>query len=280
MVAVSGYTGAVYETYVGRNTGTDTAAVPSTAASARYDFVYALVTDPGQTGQPTTGAPIKTQVVTGVASNATKMSDVPALAGQTGIPLARIYRGANSNIVAAGDITDLRQNVASSGGVGKIEMWSTNTTPDGYLLCDGRAVSRTTYSSLYAVIGLSYGSGDGSSTFALPDFRNKFPTMAGAVNQQGGSSSLTIGDHQHYVDGHTHTFTTNPANITFQTNDNTLTGDPQSPHPRVTGISNNGSHQHGGSTDNGGGQNSRMGGGGSYNIVNPWLSIQFIIKAR
>lgn len=45
--------------------------------------------------------------------------------------------------------------------------------PDGWLLCDGSAVSRTTYSFLFATIGTKYGSGDGTTTFNLPDFREK-----------------------------------------------------------------------------------------------------------
>ena len=47
-------------------------------------------------------------------------------------------------------------------------------TPGGWLICDGSAVSRTTYSNLYASIGNAYGSGDGSTTFNLPDMRGRF----------------------------------------------------------------------------------------------------------
>lgn len=47
--------------------------------------------------------------------------------------------------------------------------WYTSTAPTGWLLCDGAAVSRTTYSGLFAVIGTQYGSGDGSSTFNVPN---------------------------------------------------------------------------------------------------------------
>ena len=47
-----------------------------------------------------------------------------------------------------------------------------STAPDGYLICDGSAVSRTTYSALFAVIGTTYGTGDGSTTFNIPDYTN------------------------------------------------------------------------------------------------------------
>lgn len=48
------------------------------------------------------------------------------------------------------------------------------TAPTGYLLCDGSAVSRTTYSNLFAIIGITHGQGDGSTTFNLPDYRGRF----------------------------------------------------------------------------------------------------------
>jgi microcystin-dependent protein len=46
--------------------------------------------------------------------------------------------------------------------------------PSGWLLCDGRAVSRTDYASLFAAIGTAYGTGNGSTTFNIPDFRGRF----------------------------------------------------------------------------------------------------------
>lgn len=49
------------------------------------------------------------------------------------------------------------------------------SAPDGFLLCDGAAVSRTTYADLFAVIGESYGAGDGSNTFNLPDLQGRVP---------------------------------------------------------------------------------------------------------
>ena len=56
---------------------------------------------------------------------------------------------------------------------GAILSYAGNSAPVGFLLCDGRAVSRTTYAALFAVIGTTFGSGDGSSTFNLPDMRGR-----------------------------------------------------------------------------------------------------------
>ena len=49
----------------------------------------------------------------------------------------------------------------------------TSTVPDNFLLCNGALISRTAYATLFAVIGTSYGTGDGSTTFALPDYRDR-----------------------------------------------------------------------------------------------------------
>lgn len=62
------------------------------------------------------------------------------------------------------------------------------TAPDGWTLCDGSAINRATYSALFTVIGTTYGTGDGSSTFNLPDLSNKFiqgDATAGTVKAAG-----------------------------------------------------------------------------------------------
>lgn len=58
--------------------------------------------------------------------------------------------------------------------VGAVVAFAGSTSPTGWLLCDGSAVSRTTYAALYAVIGDTYGNGDGSTTFNLPNLVDKF----------------------------------------------------------------------------------------------------------
>ena len=56
---------------------------------------------------------------------------------------------------------------------GIIVPWSSGSVPTGFLECNGATVSRSTYSDLFAVVGTTYGAGDGSSTFGLPDLQNK-----------------------------------------------------------------------------------------------------------
>jgi microcystin-dependent protein len=92
------------------------------------------------------------------------------------------------------------------------------TPPDGWLLCDGSAVSRETYANLFAVIGETFGPGNGSSTFNLPDKRSRLAVGAGqgsglsnyALAATGGEEShtLTTGEmptHSHSASGHVHT---------------------------------------------------------------------------
>jgi len=81
---------------------------------------------------------------------------------------------------------------------GMIQMCGKSTAPSGYLLCDGSAVSRTTYADLFAVIGETFGPGDGSTTFNLPDFRGIFPRGAG-TNDTLGSVGGSVGDYQDFA---------------------------------------------------------------------------------
>ena len=90
---------------------------------------------------------------------------------------------------------------------GSIIMYGAATAPTGWLLCDGSAVSRTTYADLFAVIGTTFGVGNGSTTFNLPNLRNRFVVGAGASynnNDTGGEAThvLTIEEmpaHSHAI---------------------------------------------------------------------------------
>jgi microcystin-dependent protein len=81
----------------------------------------------------------------------------------------------------------------------------------GWLLADGTAVSRTTYATLYAVVGTTYGAGDGSTTFNLPDMRGRMPIGAGNENVTGNNTARTRGvkGGDTRLQSHTHTGTTN-----------------------------------------------------------------------
>ena len=74
--------------------------------------------------------------------------------------------------------------------IGEIRMTAANTPPSGWLVCDGSAVSRSTYSDLFNSISTTYGIGDGSTTFNLPDLRGRVPLGAG---QGSGLTNRTMG---------------------------------------------------------------------------------------
>lgn len=99
----------------------------------------------------------------------------------------------------------LMQDVAVAPG--NIIFRPVSSIPDGYLMCNGQAVSRTEYANLFAVIGTQFGTGDGSTTFNLPNLREKFLFGGGTgsthpVGETGGSETVTltlaqIPSHQH-----------------------------------------------------------------------------------
>lgn len=108
-----------------------------------------------------------------------------------------------------GTLTDafkvLMQDVAVA--VGTVLFRPIATVPNGYLVCNGQVVSRTLYPNLFAVIGTTFGSGDGVTTFALPSLQGKFllgagPFGAHPVGSTGGSETVTLSVAQ--MPTHTH----------------------------------------------------------------------------
>lgn len=95
---------------------------------------------------------------------------------------------------------------------GSIAMWGTGSAPTGYLLCDGSAVSRSTYAALFALLSTTFGAGNGSTTFNLPDFRGRAPIGAGTgsgltartLAGTTGVESVTLTAAQSGLPAHTH----------------------------------------------------------------------------
>lgn len=75
--------------------------------------------------------------------------------------------------------------------VGAFAAWSVPAVPDGWLLCDGRAVERAVYPALFAIIGITYGAGDGINTFNVPDFRGR--VLVGLDNMGGNAANVISG---------------------------------------------------------------------------------------
>lgn len=132
--------------------------------------------------------------------------------------IGSILNDGSSDIVAApisyGEATS--QDYVD-GQAGDLKDIARTELPDGWLYCDGLAVSRSTYAALFEAIGVTYGVGDGSSTFNIPDFRHRIAVGRNDValpNGVGPFIARSVGDsfgtieslaHSHAVDNHTHT---------------------------------------------------------------------------
>lgn len=119
---------------------------------------------------------------------------------------------------------------------GTIIQSARSTAPTGYLTCDGSAISRTTYSSLFSAIGTAYGAGDGSTTFNIPNLKGRVPvgydpsqTEFDALGETGGEKSVTLTANQ--IPSHTHSGTTGNQS---QNHTHSFSGS----------TSTNGNHQH------------------------------------
>lgn len=94
---------------------------------------------------------------------------------------------------------------------GDLRVSARATPPTGWLVCDGTAVSRSTYSALYAAIGTAYGPGDGATTFSLPDYRGRSIVGVGVhadVNALGRNDGALVANrrprHRHTVNDPSH----------------------------------------------------------------------------
>jgi microcystin-dependent protein len=77
--------------------------------------------------------------------------------------------------------------------VGTILPTGNSVAPTGFLICDGTAVSRTTWADLFAVVGVTFGVGDGSTTFNLPDLRGRSPVGVG-TGDAGGATAWALAE--------------------------------------------------------------------------------------
>jgi microcystin-dependent protein len=120
--------------------------------------------------------------------------------------------GNNTAVEGSGSPSDpykVNVDIGGAGGTripGEIMTYGGASAPAGWLLCNGQAVSRATYASLFGVVGTVYGVGDGSSTFNVPDLSGRFPFGFDGSHALGSISgqeeiTLTVGN----LPAHTHT---------------------------------------------------------------------------
>lgn len=108
-------------------------------------------------------------------------------------------------------------SAAAGEAAGTFKPWLQSSAPTGWLKCNGAAISRTLYARLFGIIGTTYGAGDGSTTFNLPDFRGEF--IRGLDDGRGVDSSRTLGSAQpDDFKSHSHNFDASSTNSAIDEN--------------------------------------------------------------
>jgi Microcystin-dependent protein len=87
----------------------------------------------------------------------------------------------------------------TNGAIGSIQLFAGSIAPLGYLICDGTAISRVSYASLFNVIGTQYGTGDGSTTFNIPDLRGRIATGYDSTQTEFNTLGKTGGEKTHIL---------------------------------------------------------------------------------
>lgn len=197
---------------------------------------------------------------------------------------------------------------------GAVTMYGASTAPTGWLLCDGTAVSRTTYAALFTAISTTYGVGNGSTTFNLPNLKGKVPvgrdsadTAFDVLGETGGAKTHTLTTsempshthtqtaHTHVQDAHTHvqnahnhtqashthsyqvqnTTANNGSGVAIPSGDGAgTTGSATPTINNTTAVNQNATATNQNTTA----VNANTGGGAAHNILQPYLVLNFIIK--
>jgi microcystin-dependent protein len=168
---------------------------------------------------------------------------------------------------------------------GTIVPWSAASLPSGFLECNGQTVSRSTYSALFAIIGTTYGAGDGSTTFLVPNLADNVPvgksnnkalastgganTVAATGNVGGSTANATLSEAQ--LASHSH-------NVPFVSGSNAGNAKSQSPNVANWPLNYNLGSSSAGSGSGHSHNMSATFSGDSTSVIQPYLALIYIIK--
>ena len=206
---------------------------------------------------------VPTNGVIGFDGTASEIPDGYEVTTDTfGVVINNSYNTSNSEVYSCDYINS---NAGESSPTGSITIYAGATAPTGYLICDGTAISRNTYADLFNVIGTSYGTGDGSTTFNLPNLKSRIPVGLDSSDTSFNTLGKTGGEK-------THTLTIEEMPSHNHKLCGALTGE-------IKNITNSGNHWAQTTTE---WQNetfiTNTGGGQAHNIMQPYLVLNYIIK--
>jgi microcystin-dependent protein len=281
MYVVSNQTSGGYAITIGASSGSVITIPNGVTAQVYTDGTNFYSAQTGSAGNFNVNGTLTASGVTDTGSLSAASLSVSGTSTFTGIPSGpTATTGTNTTQLAT--TAFVNSSIAANPSVltGSLLMWPTASAPSGYLNCDGSAVSRTTYSALYAVVGTTFGTGDGSTTFNLPNYQDRMPigkgTIAASIGATGGSATTTISQ-------------ANLPNVSFPVTDpghqhnTSVTGSLLFPATGATTISYGGpgtypatrftmDNNTTGITVNSGGS------GTAATTISPYLGINFIIK--
>lgn len=259
--------------YVGLNDGSDTSYLqvasgnldlyspgsitisPVSATRATFDNSgLSLTGDIYVGGSATLGSPLGASYG-GLGTSATPSNGQIPIGNGSGYSIANLWAGSGISISdGPGSITI--SNTQDTVPAGTIAMYGGGSAPSGWLLCDGSGYSTGSYGNLFSAIGYNYGGGGG--TFYVPDFQNRQPYGPGSrwLGDTGGEESHTLSTGE--MPSHAHSLTT--------------TGDGAGAGGSVPSFYD--------STPSSSVSTNSAGGGGSHNVLDPYLVVQFIIKTK
>ena len=238
-----------------------------------------------------TGADAITSRVIAVSGNGIAVANSNGVSGN---PTLSLDIGTGATQVAAGNHTHADYSTPP----GAIHAYGGASAPSGYLLCNGAAVSRTTYAALFSAIGTNYGVGDGSTTFNVPNLQGRVPVGLSAADAEfdvrgetGGAKTHTLASneipaHVHLVDPPNSTTTTNGSHthsyndqyrgttVSDDADDRNVASSTLNDAARTTGSG--GSHTH--TLDIPAFNSGSSGGGAAHNNLQPYLVVNYIIK--